>query len=336
MKIAHCSDVHLGFGRFGGARSALRKQDVINCFLAAVEVIVEQGCQVALFPGDFFDNPDPDNETLLAALTGITRLTREGISVRIVSGQHDTPKSERCHIFAALQATDSSNLLQMMHAGVFTETNYGFRFVYQGWDNIPLDWEALPEGDFLVVHAPYPPAIFSDQHPRAIHEGIPDKWSYIALGDWHERKEVMPCVWYSGGLERFNFGEQGSECGLLIIDTDTGEVEPWDSPARELITIDFDLDVWDDPEVKLRSVLEGYEDAAIRLRMAGDPTRIDPKCLDFHPLIQREFLGRPDVAAQVNQGTDEVVTSWEEFCNRQDIDHGVFRYGRYFLKELGR
>ncbi|KKN67416.1 hypothetical protein LCGC14_0461590 [marine sediment metagenome] len=336
MKIAHCSDVHLGFGRFGGARSARRKEDVINCFLAAVDTIIDRGCRVALFPGDFFDSPDPDNETLLAAITGITRLTREGISVRIISGQHDTPKSERCHIFAALQATDSTGRLQMMHAGEFTEDIDGFRFVYQGWDNIPLDWAALPEGDFLVVHAPYPPAIFSDRHPRAIYEGIPDNWSYLALGDWHERKEIMPGAWYSGGLERLNFGEQGSDCGILVIDTDTGEVTPWDSPARELITIDFDLDTWDRPEEKLREVLEGFESAAIRLRMAGDPTRIDPKCLDFHPLIQREFLGRPDVAAQVNLGTAEVATSWEEFCNRQKLSPQVFRYGRHFLREIGR
>lgn len=335
MKIAHCSDVHLGFGRFGGARSATRKRDVFDCFHAAVDKICGC-CDVALFPGDFFDNPDPDNETMLVAVSGLMALVEAGVTVRIVSGQHDTPKSDRCHVFSVLQELVSPHQLLALHARNFVEDLNGFRFVYQGWDSGPLEWGALPEGDFLVVHAPYPPAIFSDQHPRGVREDTPDNWSYIALGDWHERKEVMPGAWYSGGLERLNFGEQGTDCGMLIIDTDTGEVEPWDSPARELITIDFDLDTWDLPEEKLRSVLEGYEEAAIRLRMAGDPTRIDPKCLDFHPLIQREFLGRPDVAARVNLGATETVTSWAEYCDTNGIDRGVYRYGRHFLKELGQ
>ena len=70
--------------------------------------MIKRGADVATFAGDLFDTPDPDNETLGVVVRNLLRLSQVGVECILVSGNHDTPKSSRTHIYSVLNRLASN------------------------------------------------------------------------------------------------------------------------------------------------------------------------------------------------------------------------------------
>lgn len=336
MRIAQCSDAHLGYQRFGGARSSTRKADFIRCWRAAINKTLEWDPDVIVFPGDFFDSPDPDNESLYEAIYGLLRISEAGIVPLAISGNHDTPKSIRGHVGSII-----NEVLESSGGGgrfVYEDTEVvdvdDVRFVCVPWKNEKLEWEFLPDGDVLVIHVAFAPAIFGQDRLRVLKEDTPLPYKFSALGDWHERVEVQRDAWYSGGIERLSFGEERSECGMLLVDLNSKEVTPWDSPARHMVTLEFDLNDMTSPDIELTEKLTPFADSCVRLRLKGDPSRLDPKSLEWHPLCQKEFMGSAFLESDGRAPRESPIT-WEEFCYDNEIDYHIYRYGKHFLRKHG-
>ena len=214
MKLAHLADSHLGFQRFGGSRSSVRKHDVFRSFAAAWQKVTDEHAAVLVIAGDLFDTPDPDNETLLFTLRMLHSLRDAGVEVIITSGNHETPKSNRTHVFSLLN--------DLEFKAVFEETTtfdiLDTRFVVVPWLFNLLNWGELPAGDVLVVHSAAAASPGSAGSYRVWPQGMELKWDYVALGDWHKRTNLHlgQNVWYPGALEHFSFGEEDEECGVLF------------------------------------------------------------------------------------------------------------------------
>jgi DNA repair exonuclease SbcCD nuclease subunit len=329
MKIAHVADCHLGFQRFAGARNRQRKKDVFEVFTQAILEIITKKTDVALFVGDIFDTPDPDNETMCIFLNAMRRLEDWGVEPIIVSGNHDTPKSDRAHIYAVLEEFG----LRAVYKEVEHHEINGVTFACIPWDWTPTPWHEVEGADFLVYHAGAKESPGGARLTRVAPDpGEMDiRWDYIAMGDWHKHVEVYPNTWYPGALEHFTFGEEGEDCGFILVD-DRGILQYFPVETREMRTIRIDLEELDDPDAEVSKLLEPYADACVRLQMSGRPELLDIRSIEWHPLLQKEFLGGTR-SNEIQFIPEDVVTDWQHFCEEEDIDKAIRRYGNVYLRK---
>lgn len=328
MLISSSSDQHLGFQRFAGARSALRKRDFFRVFKAWVDNTIERNSDVATLAGDLFDTTDPDNESLFIAVSQLLRLREAGIEVIAISGNHDTPKSSRTHIYSVLSELPIHCVYREIEVIKIEEAE----FVAVPWSDEVLKWEDVPGGDVLIVHtacddapASTPNRNFSDV------DGI--RWDYVALGDWHKRVEITPNVFYPGALEHTSFGEEHNKTGSLYVNLETGLKDYWDSPSRGMITISAQLDEWEKPTERVNELLMDHSEACVRLRMWGNPGNVDVRMLEWHPLLQKEFMQDDSIMGGSGPqfAPSNLINDWGTFCSQYNIEKSVRRYGRVFL-----
>jgi DNA repair exonuclease SbcCD nuclease subunit len=338
MKIAHLADIHLGFQRFAGSRSTVRKYDVFNSFRTAVVQCIEERVDAVVIAGDLFDTPDPDNETLLFAIQMLTWLRDEGKEVVIASGNHETPKSSRTHVFSILA---DIGLHAIHDETAVLDLDCG-RFVVVPWMFKQLNWEEIPAGDYLVIHTAAMKSPGMASSFRVWPKDMEMKWDYVALGDWHKRVNIQPehNVWYPGAIERFSFGEQDEKCGMLFymsqLEGGAEFVEvpyAWDAPAREMITLDIDLGELEDPDRDVNVLLEQHSKACVRLRLSGTPTLLDPRTIEWHNLLQLEYVGG-DATSGPQYAPSDALGDWTDYCAYTEEDKAVRRYGRAYVREF--
>lgn len=327
MKIASSADQHLGFQRFAGARSPLRKRDFFRVFKAWVDDVIDSGADVATLAGDLFDNPDPDNESLFVFTSQILRLVEAGVKVIAVSGNHDTPKSSRTHIY--------STLSQFPIHCVYRETEVisidGVDFVAVPWLDGQTDWSAIPSGDVLIIHTACAESPASNPE-RNFAEVGEIRWDYMALGDWHRRFEPSPNALYSGSLERTSFSEEDNETGALYFDLDNMSHKYWDSPSRNMITLNIDLVDNSKMTAVVNDLLMEHSEDCVRMIFSGNPRYIDLKAIEWHPLLQKEFNKDYESVSGPQFAPDTLVNDWDTFCEKYNIEKAIRRYGKVFLK----
>lgn len=328
MLIASSSDQHLGFQRFAGARSALRKRDFFRVFKAWVDNVIDTEAAVATLAGDLFDSADPDNESIFVAVSQLLRLSEAGIKVIAISGNHDTPKSSRTHIYSVLSELP-------IHC-VFRETEVievdDVSFVAVPWSNEVLDWGGVPDGDVLIVHTACDDSPAST--PNRNFSNVGDiRWDYMALGDWHKRVEISPHAHFPGALEHTSFGEENNETGAMYYGLRDGTFGYWESPSRGMVTLYVNLAGHKDPTYEINQMLMKHGDDCVRLRMTGNPGLVDMRMLEWHQLLQKEFVQEGNVMGGTGPqfAPSDLIGDWETFCAQYDIEKGVRRYGRRFL-----
>lgn len=335
MVLSHAADTHLGFQSFAGARNNTRKYDFYRVFGDWVQETIKRGCGSAVIAGDLFDSPDPDNETLNFVIEKLYRLADNSVSVILVSGNHDTPKSKRTHIYQVLDQIHDK--IHAIYDEVKTLDQGGCRVVAVPWFSDPLEWGELPGGDILVVHSAYseqPGAEYADRvfDPS---EGHQNRYSYVALGDWHKRMiaDGVNCgvAHYPGSLEHTSFGEQDNVCGANFVDIEEYTFDYWDSPAREMLTYQYNLDGLDDPTGEINELLEKHDKACVRLRLSGSPSLLDVRSVEWHPLLQLEFTGKATASMEDALAPFSFIDSWEEYSSRFGLKERTYRYGRRYL-----
>jgi DNA repair exonuclease SbcCD nuclease subunit len=327
MLVSSSADQHLDFQKFAGSRSVLRQKDFYRVFSAWADETIKRKADVATIAGDLFDNPDPGNASIYVAVSQILKLVEAGIEVLAVSGNHDTPKSSRAHIYSVLSELP-------IHCSYIEEEVVdiqGVRFVLVPWLYSPLEWKDISNGDVLVIHTACAEMDFGGGLSRSLEECDRLRWKYMALGDWHKHVEVAPGAHYPGALEHCTFGEESEETGCIFYDTNSHKVEFWGSPARGMITLNFDLTTKNITN-KIVKELEKYSEYCVRLRMSGDPTLINIRELEWHPLLQKEFVDSGGASVGPQYAPSNLMDDWDKFCDEYKIDKPVRRYGRKFLQ----
>ena len=262
MKLAHIADPHLGVRQYHRQTAAginQREADVANAFRAAMDGVIAARPDAVLVAGDLFHAVRPTNAAIVFAFREFQRL-RESLPhapVVLIAGNHDTPRS-----------TETGSILRLFaELGVDVAVDEPRRLEYPALDlsvlAVPhaalmgVERPALrPEGSarrqVLLVHGEVEGVVPGD---RAALEygGAPltpselgfDAWAYIALGHYHVRHRLAPRVWYAGALEYVSsnlWGELADEARLgvsekswLLVDVDTGVVEPHAVPSRRRV-----------------------------------------------------------------------------------------------------
>ena len=246
VRLVHLADLHLGFtgpqtlvfrqgephtGRF------VREVDVERAISAMVHRIakLKPQVEVVVIAGAVFDRPAPLPRPVSLAAWMVHFLTRSGIEVVVVDGNHDSTPM-RLHYGSPLE------YLRELGAHVINGQDY--EIVGGGrirWAHPRLQgklavhgvpYQVAQLGDFagvaplpglrnvLVVHgrvggAPGLPEANTVGRRAAVipSEVLRRGWDYVALGDWHiHRYQPLRDVpaYYAGSLEALTFGEAAS------------------------------------------------------------------------------------------------------------------------------
>jgi len=111
-----------------------------------------------------------------------------------------------------------------------------------------LRGQALDRGvpAVLVYHGSVAGARINEQ-PRTLAGDIVlepadlEGWSYVGAGHIHQQQELSPGVWYSGSVDRCNFGEAKEAKGALAVEIRSQrrcEVTAVETPATRYVTLD--------------------------------------------------------------------------------------------------
>ncbi len=120
MKFLHLADIHLGMENYGRINPVTglhtRLEDFIKCFSFAIDLALEERVDLVIFAGDAYkdSNPNPTHQREFAQQ--IYRLSKAGIPVVMINGNHDNPVS-----FGKATALDIFSILKVPGVRVITK-----------------------------------------------------------------------------------------------------------------------------------------------------------------------------------------------------------------------
>lgn len=200
MKLAHISDLHLGYGGAGTGRA----RDVLRIFETALARIAEIGVELVVVSGDVFDHPDV-TATPIATFGRAVRNLRErlpGVVVAVAAGARDTPldagRDGPLTVVGAMEAVEvaSSSVRRLgLRDGEVSVTLVPHRAV-MGSRAIDLSPDPDARWNVLVMHA-----AMASGRSHAVRIPL-EGWDYVALGSNHTYTAVTERACYAGSLER--------------------------------------------------------------------------------------------------------------------------------------
>ncbi|MFH0937653.1 MAG: exonuclease SbcCD subunit D [Candidatus Daviesbacteria bacterium] len=284
MKLIHTADLHLGminYSKFdpeSGLESRLL--DFFKTFDFLVDTAISQNIDAFIFAGDAYKTRDPSPTQQRGFGERLRKLTRAGIPVILVVGNHDTPmaegKANTLDIYSALELdqvwvsrkpeflnipTKSGNLqiitAPWLHRGDLKVIGEKLLSMYQ----------KIKSGEpaVLVGHLEVEGSVFGSEKGLVISGDsvIPlslltsPKLNYVALGHIHKYQILSnppaggPPVIYSGSLERIDFGEEKEEKGFVLVELSAISSQSSDkiktsfqfipTKARKFLTITLNL-----------------------------------------------------------------------------------------------
>jgi exonuclease SbcD len=293
MRLVHLSDLHLGYRQFHRQTAAginQREADVASVFRAAIDKIIEIKPEIVLIAGDVFHNVRPPNPAILLAFTQFSRLVHAlpDALVVMVAGNHDAPRSAETVCILRLFSPLGIHVVDAEPRRLtFPERNLAVLAVPDTLAPRPsLDPDPAFERNILVMHSELRGIIplSSADIERAALQVDPreigyDRWSYVAMGEYHIHRKLHHNAFYSGALEYTSFniwGEQQEEKearlkgkGIVEYNLDTRKsVFHSLAPARPLVDL---------PVISGRGLTAIEVDAAIRDNVARWPGGIEDR-----------------------------------------------------------
>jgi hypothetical protein len=306
MRLVHLSDLHLGYRQYQRLTPTgvnQREADVAATFRLVVDRIIDLRPELVVVAGDVFHNVRPSNQAIVHAFLQFNRLVSAlpESAIVLVAGNHDTPRT-----------SETGGILQL-----FAQLN--------GLDVVDREPRRLsfPHLDLSVLTVPDVPGMVKpsftvDSNARfnvlAMHcgvEGVNDDmvwnrppvevsrqelaspgWDYIALGDCHVYREVLPNAFYSGSIDYTSvdtWGElreefDGSVKGKGFVERDlvTGKQTfhplPPSRPLINLPPIDARNLVAADVDHRIRGIVDacvdGIDDKIVRLTVWDIPRHV--------------------------------------------------------------
>ncbi|GGH51460.1 DNA repair exonuclease [Frigidibacter albus] len=224
FRFLHASDLHLGkpFGGYPeGIRGRLR--EARHGAIGRLAVAARQGgAGVILLAGDTFDAETPAPDTLrqaLQAMAGAGDLTWV-----LMPGNHDSLAG--AELWRRIGAGAAPNLLLALEPAPIALAPGSVLLPAPCTQRRPgrdlTEWfgASTPEGQHRIGLAHGAITDFTGEEgtlgiippDRAALSGL----DYLALGDWHGRREIGPRTWYSGTPEAEAFKHPGPAGALLV------------------------------------------------------------------------------------------------------------------------
>ena len=227
MRIAHLSDLHLGYRQFtrttpGGQN--VREADVDRTLGVAVDRLIAIAPAAIVIGGDVFHAVRPGNSVIVTAYREFQRL-REALPstpVVMVAGNHDTPRSSETgnilHLFRALGVTVVTGRPERVR---LPELRLSVLAVPDMPAPVKVDYSPDSEAEWnvLLMHGEVGAGGWDAADGPA--------WDYVALGHYHTHQEVAVGAWYSGSIDYTStsiWGElRAGPKGIVEHDLATGE-----------------------------------------------------------------------------------------------------------------
>ncbi|MHB8634293.1 MAG: metallophosphoesterase family protein [Thermoplasmatota archaeon] len=243
VRLFHLSDTHLGhqqYSRVDGEGLNQREQDHAAAFMEVVAHAERERPDLVIHAGDLFDGVRPTNRALAVAQEGFLRLSRAGIPVVLIAGNHEHPKLRETG--SALRLFSHLPHVHPVFSGHGETVALAIRGMEVRVHAVPqcADNEALASEiaglrpsasglDVLVVHGAVS-GLKAFSHAEFNEQSLDVAWfdgrfHYVALGHFHGVREVAPRAWYSGATERVSIAEAGQEKGFLDVTVARENVE---------------------------------------------------------------------------------------------------------------
>lgn len=275
IKVLHAADLHLGT-RFAGLpddKAALLRKEQRKLLVRMQDLCAREGVQLVLLPGDLFENPRPDRDSVDALLT-FTEEVR--VPVLIAPGNHDylcsgspwrtEPWPRNVHIFrkAELEKVEIQSL------GV---TVWGAGYESIDCPGLMEDFQAQGEGIRIMILHGDPISPGSPNCPVTRAQVRSSGLDYLAMGHIHRaggfQADRTFCAWPGCTMGR-GYDETGRK-GVILAEVEVGHVESrlvnlWGG-SYEDVTVNCDGDV----ESRILETVPGDRTRCIcRVTLAGD------------------------------------------------------------------
>jgi exonuclease SbcD len=244
MKLIHTADIHIGMENYGrldpetGLSSRL--QDFLKAFDRMVDFAIKEKADYFIFSGDAFKTREPSPTHLREFAKRIKRLSKAGIQVVLLVGNHDTSNAA-----GKANTLDIYSALETEHVHVIREPSL---IIVNGLQIIGIPW--VSRAEFAGIHhkikelfkgvSPTKPAVImahasvagakygSERQVLMGGDFVLDKEvldnpqiAYVALGHIHQRQVIpgtkVPMV-YAGSIERVDFGEAKEDKGFEVVE----------------------------------------------------------------------------------------------------------------------
>jgi DNA repair exonuclease SbcCD nuclease subunit len=288
FKFLHAADIHLdsplrGLERYEGApveeiRSATRR-----AFDNLVDLAIEEEASFVLLAGDLYDGDWKDYNTGLYFVQRMGRLQEAGISVFLITGNHDAASQITRH----LRLPDNVKKLSDKKPQQVVLEDQGVAINGQGFASRAITddlSEKYPQGepdlfnigllhtclDGKPGHEPYAPCTI---------DGLRSKgYQYWALGHVHKREEVADDPWivFPGNIQGRHARETGPK-GCTLVTVDNNQVQTvqersldvlrWSVCPVDLTAAETADDVYSQVRDALQDTLDSAEGRPVATRL---------------------------------------------------------------------
>ncbi|MEB3200574.1 MAG: DNA repair exonuclease [Synechococcaceae cyanobacterium] len=256
LRLLHTADWQIGkpFGTVPDEQKRFRLQQERLAAVGRIRDLVHlQQVQLVLVAGDLFDSPTPAAPAVLEVLEAIGEM---GVPVLVIPGNHDhgaagTVWHRDDFLRQQRQFAPNLQLLLERRPLVLDQAVVLPCPLLRNQDSTDpsqwlqgFDWSALPSDVPRIVlahggvHGFGPRDYDADEEAQVGANNLIDlqalpaaQIDYIALGDWHNLKQVSERAWYPGTPEpdRFDQGEDNQRGQVLLVELERG-ADPVVSP----------------------------------------------------------------------------------------------------------
>jgi DNA repair exonuclease SbcCD nuclease subunit len=271
LRAVHISDSHLGYSAYSKLDVAeginQRESDFYHAFQEAIDKTIELTPDFVIHSGDLFDTVRPQNRAIDFALRQLIRLSESGIETILISGNHSTPRlRETGNIFRIFEHLKH---VHPVHEPGGKAITVGDATIYAIPHSVSPSLSEITTGlkptrdtrlSVLALHAgiadsnTYKMDEFNEQ--TVAFSNIDSEWDYVALGHYHEFKELGKMICYAGSTERLSFGEAGQKKGIVEVDLDAHKVTFHELKVRDML----DMDVLDAANLTSSEILRDARD----------------------------------------------------------------------------
>ncbi len=239
VKFVHTADLHLdtpfkGLSVWNSDLAAKLKDATFKSFRRIIDLCIEQKADFLIISGDIFDSENKSLAAQLKFVSGLKRLSENGIAAYFVCGNHDPLKSwldtivlpDKAFRFGSSKGqfhtfSKGDDVIADIHGISFNE-----KVVIE---NLAADYQLAPEPapiSIAVLHGTVGiPGPHENYAPFKSKDVIRKGFDYWALGHIHKKQVVSlsnPAIIYPGNPQGRDFGETG-EKGCFLVEIRSGQ-----------------------------------------------------------------------------------------------------------------
>lgn len=299
MTIAHLSDTHIGFRQFARATDRgfnQREVDVMKSFRGCLDAIAQRQPDLVVHSGDFFDRVRPSNFSIIQAYLALVRFQakREGRPFVLIAGNHETPRTndvgnildlftqiEGMHVFTSEDENQSRIEIDTLDLEVL-----GINSAVLERGNVAFEPETSRPHSLLVLHG-MERSVLPQNSDFDIESAHSDRWTYVALGDYHSFRAFGNNCCYAGSTDYTSsdiWSEIAHPKGWVWFDTDREQIEFVPCAHRRAIDL---------PAIDAADMTGAQINEAIRAAATWDEAEL--------PIVRQRVLNvRPESKAEID------------------------------------